>query len=59
MSSMQGHGEILFVRNGVTIRNCDMVEGAIISTGSPITGCFLGDHVQWRSPVTRRRSDDA
>ena len=59
VSSMQGHGEILYVLNGVTIRNCDVVEGAIISTGSPITRCLIVDHVQWKSPVTGRRSDDA
>ena len=57
--AMQGRREVLYVRNWVTVRNGDMVEGAIIPARPPISRCLLRDHVKWGSPVAGRRSDDA
>ena len=40
--------EILYVRNGVSIRAGDVVQSLVVTAGSPVSLSFLGDHVQRR-----------
>lgn len=46
------------VRDGVSVRDCTPVEGAVITTWTPVSRGFLGDHVEWRGPGTGRGADD-
>ena len=47
------------VRNGIPVRNCVAVQSTVVTTRSPVTRCFLGDHVEWRGPGTGRGTDDS
>ena len=44
--------------NGVPVRNGGVVQGTVIAAGTPVTGCFLGNHMQWGSPWAGRVLDD-
>ena len=34
------------VRDRVTVRYCHTIKGAVVTTGTPVTGSVLGHHVK-------------
>ena len=54
---MQWCSEVLDVRDGISVRCGEVVEGTIITAGTPCSW-FLGHHMQWWSPDTGGRLDD-